>query len=80
MRAVNTYTDVLDKEATVLLQAMCDESQGGMVPVNPQVRHYLDTPESLANRRFSSLMLAAALSTTCSPLSSVSVLTASTIP
>ena len=40
MRAVNTYTDVLDKEATVLLQAMCDESQGGMVPVNPQVRRY----------------------------------------
>lgn len=38
VRAVNAYTDILDKEATVLLQALYDESQGGMVPVNPQVR------------------------------------------
>ena len=37
-RAVNAYTDILDKEATVLLQALSDESHGGMVPVNPQVR------------------------------------------
>lgn len=40
VRAVNAYTDVLDREATVLLKALYDESQGGMVPVNPQVRRY----------------------------------------
>ncbi|KAG8533421.1 uncharacterized protein KY384_002204 [Bacidia gigantensis] len=36
-RAVNKYTDVLDKEATVLLHALNRESNCGMVPINPQV-------------------------------------------
>ncbi|KAJ6529371.1 cytochrome P450 [Mycena capillaripes] len=35
-RAVDSYTDVLDEEATVLVKAMYQESKGGMVPINPQ--------------------------------------------
>ena len=77
-RAVNDYSDVLDKEATVLLQALYDESQGGAVPVNPQVHLYLPSPDRVANESTISLMLVAALLITCSRSSSVSVLTVST--
>lgn len=39
-RAVNSYTAGLDREATVLLKALYEESEGGLVPVKPQV--YID--------------------------------------
>ncbi|KAJ7651338.1 cytochrome P450 [Roridomyces roridus] len=35
-RAVDSYTNTLDSEATVLIKAMYQESRGGTVPVNPQ--------------------------------------------
>lgn len=36
-RAVNNYTASLDREATVMMKALYDESEGGLIPVNPQV-------------------------------------------
>lgn len=36
--AVNSYTPVLDKEASVLIKSLWEESKGGLVPINPQVR------------------------------------------
>lgn len=36
-RAVDGYTASLDREATVLIKALYDESESGLVPVNPQV-------------------------------------------
>ncbi|THH14404.1 hypothetical protein EW146_g5920 [Bondarzewia mesenterica] len=35
-RAVDSYTSVLDREATVLMKALYEESKAGTVPVNPQ--------------------------------------------
>ncbi|KAJ7607948.1 cytochrome P450 [Roridomyces roridus] len=35
-RAVDSYTNILDSEATVLIKAMYQESRGGQVPINPQ--------------------------------------------
>ncbi|KAJ7642256.1 cytochrome P450 [Roridomyces roridus] len=35
-RAVDSYTNILDSEATVLIKAMYQESRAGTVPVNPQ--------------------------------------------
>ncbi|KAI9878768.1 MAG: hypothetical protein M1830_010570 [Pleopsidium flavum] len=35
-RAVDSYTPVLDREATVLMNALYEASKGGLVPVNPQ--------------------------------------------
>ncbi|KAJ7615860.1 cytochrome P450 [Roridomyces roridus] len=35
-RAVDNYTSILDKEATVLIKSMYQESQGGTMPINPQ--------------------------------------------
>lgn len=40
-RAVNNYTASLDREATVMLKALYDESEGGLIPVNPQVYVFL---------------------------------------
>lgn len=40
-RAVNDYTAGLDREATVMLKALYDESEGGLIPVNPQVYVFL---------------------------------------
>ena len=37
-RAVDAYTHVLDREATDLLKNLFLASQGGILPVNPQVR------------------------------------------
>ncbi|KUJ15845.1 cytochrome P450 [Mollisia scopiformis] len=35
--AVDSYTDVLDREASVLLKSLWDESKKGRLPINPQV-------------------------------------------
>ncbi|KAJ7215712.1 cytochrome P450 [Mycena rebaudengoi] len=35
-RAVDSYTPILDREATVLVKAMYQESNAGAVPINPQ--------------------------------------------
>ncbi|KAJ3813392.1 cytochrome P450 [Lentinula aff. lateritia] len=35
-RAVDSYTPILDREATVLVKAMYQESKAGQVPINPQ--------------------------------------------
>ncbi|KAJ3785926.1 cytochrome P450 [Lentinula aff. detonsa] len=35
-RAVDSYTPILDREATVLVKAMYQESKAGTVPINPQ--------------------------------------------
>lgn len=39
-RAVDTYSDVLDRESLVLVKAILEESKGGKVAVNPQVSYY----------------------------------------
>ena len=40
-KAVESYTDVLDREATAMIKAMIEESAGGSLPICPQVREYL---------------------------------------
>jgi hypothetical protein len=37
-KAVDSYTPVLDREATELIKALHYASKGGSAPVNPQVR------------------------------------------
>jgi hypothetical protein len=37
-RAVDTYTPLFDFEATEMIKALYEESKGGAVPINPQVR------------------------------------------
>lgn len=39
LRAVNSYTPVLDRESIVLVKALYGASKGGLVPVNPQVQY-----------------------------------------
>jgi hypothetical protein len=36
-RAVDSYTLILDQEATVLVKSMYQQSKAGAVPINPQV-------------------------------------------
>ena len=36
-KAVESYTDVLNREATVMVKAMLEESEGGALPICPQV-------------------------------------------
>jgi hypothetical protein len=46
-RAVNSYTDILDREATELVKSLFTASDGANKPVNPQVWLFgFESPDS----------------------------------
>lgn len=78
-RAVDSYSPVLDRESLSLIKALFEESQEGLVPINPQVSVFYDPRVSKSKANRTSLMLAVAHLTTWPLLLSASALTASNI-